>query len=163
MLETFGQDVARPGRLAVDDAAPPVVGFLQVASVAGAPVVVSAGGLAVARFRVVNLRAFVFVVADGVPLCSAVSGNDAFEPLLATTVQEEQQGGDHGKDSDQAKRQGRGRSVNVDQGVGGVVLSELPTTDTGLCVDVGQSFDSGRSGGVAVGIPENVEELETHG
>ena len=49
MLETIGQDVARPGRLAVDDAASPVVGFLQVASVAGAPVVVSAGGLAVAR------------------------------------------------------------------------------------------------------------------
>ena len=159
MLRGF---VGRLGSLAVDDAAPLVAGFLEVSAIAGTPVVVGVGWFAVALFRVIDFRAFVLVVTDGVPSRCAVFGNDSFEPLLAALVQDPQQGGDHGKDGNQAECQGRSRSVDVNQGVGGVVVCELPTTDTGFSVDVGQSFDSGRFGGAAAGVPENVEELEAH-
>ena len=55
---------------------------------------------AVAQSCVVNLLAFVLVVADGIPLRRSVSGDDSFQLLLTASVQEPQEGRNHGEDQD---------------------------------------------------------------
>ena len=129
-----------PGRLHFDGfPVPPVSEVLHIPSVGGLAGKVAVPP-AVALPGVVDLVAFVLVVSDGVPSCFAVTSDNALHLPLPSPVEEPNDGGQHGECHHEAEHPGRGRAMDIDQGVRGVVFCKPTPSYLGIRVDICETF-----------------------